>query len=335
MLSDDTTRLASYSRDGWYAMTSYARITKEVLVRYDGNPVLTARDFPVRMRAVYNSAAIKRPDGRYVMLCRVNQLNHRTLLWGADSDDGLHWTLRPEPFHMPEDDHWHRVTSSVYYDPRITYLDGRYYVLIACEGDQHCRVALFRSETLDALEFVNYLNAPDNRNMVIFPERAADGRYMRLERPSIAAAGGKGNIWLSHSPDLIHWGDAYEVLRTDELWNFCYSGLGPSTVPYRTEDGWLILFHGIMQNCTTREYSVGAALLDLERPWQVRHVTRHPILAPEVDYEMHGLVEHVCFPCAMIVEPDHAVKVYYGAADTVQCVALGRLEDLVMACKEW
>jgi predicted GH43/DUF377 family glycosyl hydrolase len=312
---------------------AFLPITRDVLVRDPGNPVLSAADFPVRLRAVYNSAAVKTPGG-YVMLCRVNQLNHRTLLWGADSPDGLHWTPRPAPFRMPDDDLWQRITRSVYYDPRITYLDGAYLVLLACEGDQGCRVALFRSDDLQTLDFVNYINVPDNRNMVIFPERSPDGRYMRLERPS-TGPGGKGNIWLSFSPDLIHWGDAYEIIQSTDLWNYCYSGLGPSTVPYRTDDGWLILFHGIMNNCTTREYSVGAALLDLERPWELRGLTRHPILFPEADYELRGLVEHVCFPCAMIVEPDRTVKVYYGAADTVQCVATGTLDDLIYACKHW
>jgi predicted GH43/DUF377 family glycosyl hydrolase len=318
----------------------YARIDRDVLVRYPGNPVLTAADFRtqlgIKMRAVYNSAAVKLEDGRYVMLCRVNQLNHLTLLWGADSEDGLNWKLRPEPFAMPDDDLWLRVTRSVYYDPRITFIDGVYKVLIACEGDQNCRVAMFEStDNLQTLRFVNYINAPDNRNMVIFPEKSPDGRYMRLERPSIPSQGGKGNIWLSHSPDLIHWGDSYEVLKSSELLNFAISGLGPSTVPHRIEEGWLILFHAIMNNCTTREYSIGAAILDAQQPWKIRYLAKHPILSPEADYEIRGLVEHVCFPCSKIIEPDGSVKVYYGAADTVQCVAMGRLADIVHACKNW
>ena len=318
---------------------SFARIDRDVFTRYSGNPVLTADDFQqqlgIKMRAVYNSSAVRKADGSYVMLCRTNQLNHLTLLWGADSPDGLNWTLRPEPFAMPEDEHWKRVTKSVYYDPRITWIDGHYIVLIACEGEQNCRVAMFRSDDLEQLEFVNYINVPDNRNMVIFPEKSADGRYMRLERPSIPSAGGKGNVWLSHSPDLIHWGDSHEVFKTTDLWNFAISGLGPSTVPYRTSEGWLILFHGIMNNCTTREYSVGAALLDLDQPWKVRHLARHPVLYPETEYEMRGLVEHVCFPCAKIVEPDGEVKLYYGGADTVQCVATAKLDDIIYACKNW
>ncbi len=317
----------------------YARITRPVLVRNAANPVLSAADFEsqlgIRMRAVYNSSAVKTPDGRYVMLCRVNQLNHLTLLWGADSADGIGWTLRPEPFEMPSDPLWKSVARSVYYDPRITWIDGEFKVLIACEGDQGCRVALFRSPDLNALEFVNYINVPDNRNMVIFPEKSKDGRYMRLERPSQMNLGGKGNVWLSFSPDLIHWGDAREVFKSSQLLNFAISGLGPSTVPHRTSEGWLMLFHGIMNNCTTREYSIGAAVLDGDEPWKLKHLAKHPILAPEAEYEMRGLVEHVCFPCSKIVEPDGSVKVYYGGADTVQCVAEGKLEDILHACREW
>lgn len=314
---------------------AYKKITKHVLQRYEGNPVLTADDFPCLMRAVYNSSAIKTGDGRYVMLCRTNELNHRTLLWGADSPDGFNWTLRPEPFVMPDTALWNKYAASVYYDPRITYLDGEYKVLLACQGPGGTRVAMFRSDDLQSLEYVNYINAPDNRNMVIFPEKSRDGRYMRLERPNLAAAGGKGNIWLSFSPDLIHWGDSLEIIESHDLWNYAYGGLGPSTVPIRIEQGWLIFFHAIMNNCTSREYSMGAAILDGEEPWKVQSITKYPILYPEANYEMTGLVEHVVFPCSAILEDDGLVKIYYGGADTVQCVATGQLADIVHACENW
>ncbi len=314
----------------------YAKIDKDVLVRHPENPILSAENFPTKMRAVYNSAAIKIADGRYTMLCRVNQLNHKTLLWGADSQDGIHFNLRPEPFQLPETAEFLEASSSVVYDPRITFIDDKFYVLLACQGPANCRVALFESkDQLKSLQFLNFQNAGSNRNMVIFPEKSKDGRYIRLERPNSPEAGGKGNIWLSHSPDLIHWGDSHEVLKTTQLWNYAYSGLGPSTVPLRTPEGWLIVFHAIMNNCTSREYSVGAALLDLEKPWIVKHVTKHPILYPMADYEIRGLVEHVCFPCSLIAETDGTIKLYYGGADTVQCVATGHLTDIIYACKNW
>lgn len=317
----------------------FSKIDRGIFRRSPRNPILSAETFQqqlgIRMRSVYNSAAIKTQDGRYVMLCRVNQLNHQTLLWGADSEDGIDFTLRAEPFEMPDDPLWQAITRSVYYDPRITFIDGEYKVLLACEGDQGCRVALFRSGDLQQLDFVNYVNVPDNRNMVIFPEKSLDGRYMRLERPNTPSHGGKGNIWMSHSPDLIHWGDAYEIITTKELYNFGFSGLGPSTVPLRIEEGWLIIFHAVMNNCSTREYSAGVAILDGDEPWRVKHLARHPVLYPESEYELRGLVDHVCFPCAKILEEDGTLKLYYGGADTVQCVAEANLEDVVFACKNW
>jgi predicted GH43/DUF377 family glycosyl hydrolase len=112
---------------------SYAKIDREILVRHPDNPILTPADFPWRVRAVYNSSAVKTPGGRYVILCRVNELNHKTLLWPGDSDDGVHFTMRPQPHRMPDDPVWREAAGTVYYDPRVTYLDGEYKVLLAVQ----------------------------------------------------------------------------------------------------------------------------------------------------------------------------------------------------------
>jgi predicted GH43/DUF377 family glycosyl hydrolase len=313
--------------------------TRPVLTRYEGNPILTAKDFPWMMRSVYNSSAVRArhrtPRQPYVMITRCNQLNVRPLLWAADSPDGLHWTMRPLPYEVPQTDEWKFVTSDVYYDPRIQWLDGEYKVLVACEGNGYCRVACFTSPDLESLTFSHWMNHMDGRNMVLFPEKSKDGRYMRLDRPNTVAKGGKGDIWLDLSPDLKHWGDAKICIQSADVMLIAYHGLGPSTNPVRVDDGWLIVFHTTMRNCSTTEYDVAAAILDYEQPWKVKHHTEHPILYPLAPYEMTGLVEHVCFPCSMIVEDDKTVKLYYGAADYVQCVALSRLEDIVYACKNW
>ena len=50
-------------------------------------------------------------------------------------------------------------------------------------------------------------------------------------------------------------------------------------------------------------------------------VVRHP-----------GQVPNIIFPGAVIPEPDGTVKLYYGAADYVQCLAIARLSDLIDAC---
>lgn len=44
----------------------------------------------------------------------------------------------------------------------------------------------------------------DLRNVVIFPQKFG-GRYVRLDRPHSEIT--PWSIWISYSPDLIHWGD--------------------------------------------------------------------------------------------------------------------------------
>jgi predicted GH43/DUF377 family glycosyl hydrolase len=269
------------------------------------------------------------------MLTRCNQLNHQTLMWAADSDDGLRWKLRDAPYEMPDTPEWNFHTAEVYYDPRIQWLDGEYKVLVATEGHGYCRVACFTSPDLETVTFSHWLNHMDARNMVLFPEKSRDGRYMRLDRPNLSSKGGKGDIWLDYSPDLVHWGGGKLCLQISDMKLFALHGLGPSTNPVRIDDGWLIIFHTVVNNASTREYAAAAAILDYDEPWRVKHVTDHPILWPEADYELKGHVDHVCFTCSKIVEDDGTVKVYYGGADFVQCVALGKLDDIIFACKHW
>ena len=38
------------------------------------------------------------------------------------------------------------------------------------------------------------------------------------------------------------------------------------------------------------------------------------------------------FPGGMIAEPDGSVKIYYGAADTVECLAVSTIDELVALC---
>ena len=60
------------------------------------------------------------------------------------------------------------------------------------------------------------LSVPDNRNMVLFPEKIG-GRYVRLERPVNTSGGNwlgdnSARMWMSYSPDLRHWGFSQHVL---------------------------------------------------------------------------------------------------------------------------
>jgi beta-1,4-mannooligosaccharide/beta-1,4-mannosyl-N-acetylglucosamine phosphorylase len=73
-------------------------------------------------------------------------------------------------------------------------------------------------------------------------------------------------------------------------------------------------------------------LLDLDDPSKMIARAKAPILSPREQYERVGLTSNVVFTSGAILEEDGEVKIYYGGADTVQCVATAGLDDLVQAC---
>jgi beta-1,4-mannooligosaccharide/beta-1,4-mannosyl-N-acetylglucosamine phosphorylase len=55
-------------------------------------------------------------------------------------------------------------------------------------------------------------------------------------------------------------------------------------------------------------------------------------MIPRAPYELEGFRGHVLFPGGMILEEDGEVKIYYGAADTVECLATAHVDDLLALC---
>lgn len=74
-------------------------------------------------------------------------------------------------------------------------------------------------------------------------------------------------------------------------------------------------------------------LLDKDDPSRVIGMSGLPLLAPEAPYEVSGGFRNdVIFPGGMILEPSGEVKIYYGAADTVECLATADVNDLLRLC---
>ena len=106
--------------------------------------------------------------------------------------------------------------------------------------------------------------------------------------------------------------------------------IGPGPSPIETDEGWLLLYHGVLTTCNGFVYRMGAALLDLEQPWKVKYRSRFYLLAPEELYECVGDVPNVVFPCATLQDEDTGrIAIYYGAADTVVGLAFTRVDELV------
>ena len=105
-------------------------------------------------------------------------------------------------------------------------------------------------------------------------------------------------------------------------------GAGP--YPIETSEGWLLFYHGVLTTCNGFTYSMGAALLDLEKPWIVRYRTRPYLLTPETLYEGVGNTQNVLFPCAALTcSATGRIAIYYGAADTSVGLAFCQVDELL------
>lgn len=301
---------------------------KPVLQRFKGNPILTPADIPYPVETVHNAAVVKH-DGRYVMLFRAHRDNGRSILGLADSEDGFHFTARERPFMVPATDGvFAEYEAFGVEDPRITFLDDRYYITYSAYSPHGVRIGLASTRDFVGLERIALLTQADMRNVVLFPQKF-DGLYARLDRPHSEIS--PWAIWISYSPDLIHWGRSRVVMKPVQ-YHWDEMKIGPGAPPIRSERGWLHIYHGVFRTMDGSVYRLGVALHDLHDPSKVLGVCDRWILQPEDPWEVTGYVHNVVFTCAAIPEDDGTVKIYWGAADKVMCVGTARLDELVDLC---
>ena len=295
----------------------------DVVARYPGNPIITPGMIP-GANAVFNSAVIPF-EGRFAAVLRVESRQGYQTMRQAWSDDGIHFDVLPEPILTPTEEPFLTFEEAIY-DPRITKIGDVYYICYAAENRYGCQVSV--SKTLDFRRFekVAIASEPTNRNMVLFPEKIG-GMYVRLDRPF--QPGGQGHIWMCDSPDLVHWGNPRCVMESRRFaWD--QGKIGPGAPPIRTDEGWLVIYHGTTPRCNGLIYKAGVALLDLEDPSRVIARSKEYLMAPSEVYERVGDVPNVVFVTSAIpdFEKDE-VRLYYGAADTCFCLATARISDLI------
>ncbi len=296
----------------------------DLVWRYDRNPVIGRRPLP-RVTGIYNSAVVPF-EGKFAGVFRTEGMDRVPHLHVGRSPDGLQWTFEPKPIDFQCDDP--EVRRHEYaYDPRVTPIDGVYYVTW-CNGYHGYVIGLAR--TTDFVRFEQLENAfmPYNRNGVLFPRKFGD-RFLMFTRPSDTGHTPFGDIFISESTDLVHWGRHRHVMSPGwPWWQGTKVGAGPS--PIETSEGWLLFYHGVTTTCNGYVYSMGAALLDLEEPWKVIACAKEAFLTPEAPYELAGFVPGVCFPVGCLCDgPSGRIAIYYGAADTVSALCFCQAEEIV------
>jgi beta-1,4-mannooligosaccharide/beta-1,4-mannosyl-N-acetylglucosamine phosphorylase len=306
--------------------------SRSPLWRYSGNPIIP-RNLTANSNSIFNSAVVPCKGG-FAGVFRCDDTSRRMNIHAGKSADGIHWSIADEPiaFIKAAPD----IPDSEYkYDPRVVFVEDRWYI-IWCNGYHGPCIGMGYTKDFETFYMMENATMPFNRNGVLFP-RKINGRYAMLTRPSDSGHTPFGDIIYSESPDLEFWGRHRHVMAPTRFersaWQCTKVGAGPA--PIETTEGWLLFYHGVLTSCNGFVYSFGAALLDLDKPWQVIARSRPYLISPREIYECVGDVPNVTFPCAALVDGDTGrLAIYYGCADTVTALAFGRADEVVDFIKQ-
>ncbi len=301
----------------------------ELFHRHADNPIFTARSWPYPAHTVFNAGACQVND-ETVLLVRVEDRRGHSHLTVARSKNGVsNWRIDSKASFAADPEN-HAEEAWGIEDPRVTWIEDRGSWVIAYTAYSPNGPLVSLAETTDFSTFkrIGAVMPPENKDAAVFPRRFGN-RYAMLHRP-VASGQAGANIWISFSPDLVHWGE-HKVLmhaRHGAWWDAGKIGLGPP--PLETAEGWLVLYHGVRVTAGGCLYRLGLALLDLDDPRPVIRRSDEWVLGPERGYERVGDVNGVVFPCGWVLdEPSGEIRLYYGGADTCLALATARLSDLL------
>lgn len=305
---------------------------KEPVWRYSNNPIIK-RDQTEISNSIFNSAVVPFQDG-FAGVFRCDSRSISMDIFVGFSEDGIHWKIENTPISFEGIDD--AITEREYrYDPRVCFIEDRYYITW-CNGYHGPTIGL--AYTFDFKKFYQLENIflPYNRNGVLFPKKI-NNKFVIMSRPSDTGHTPFGDIFLSESPDLIHWGKHRFIMGAikGDISAWQSTKIGPGSVPIELEDGWLLFYHGVLTTCNGYVYRMGGAILDKENPSKVLYRSKHYLLAPTQIYECIGDVPNVVFPCAALSDSKTGrIAIYYGCADTVTGLAFTTVDRVVEYIKK-
>ena len=335
-----------------------------ILKKYENNPILSPNPLNNWEDLVVCNPGVWYENGTFYMLYRAagDDEKHVIRFGLALSEDGFNFVRDSNlPAFGPSEE---GPDSGCVEDARIVKFDDYYYVTYAFRPIAPGRYWKFEHDQVLTWDFGS--NAPtflkknmantalamtkdfktwirlgritrsdiDDRDVIIFPDKI-NGKYAMLHRPKEWVGNEWGPafpaIWLCYSDDLLTWNEPSHLLMQgiEGGWE---EKIGGSTPPLKTDEGWLVLYHGV-ENGGTGYYRVGAVLLDLEDPTKIVGRTKQPILEPEFDYEINGFYKGCVFPTGNVIV-DNTLFVYYGGADKYVGVATCSLSELLDHLKQ-
>ncbi|MBL1232503.1 MAG: pesticidal protein Cry7Aa [Vicingaceae bacterium] len=299
--------------DGNYSTIGYAKTAGPLNIRERHTAPIMVREFDNEKHGVEDARIVKIEDTYYLTYTAYDGVNAMGAL--AISTDLVNFEKKGI------------IT------PKVNYADYECFVS-CCEQDKlnpkyHHYYNLFAEIGL-VEEDKRFLR---DKDILLFPKKI-NGKFAMLHRiwPGIQIVyfDDWGDLtkpfWENYLKNLTD----YIVL--DPKYDFEVNYIGGGCPPIETEDGWLMIYHGVQETTKGRTYHAAAALLDLEQPEKEIARLPYPLFSPDKKWEIEGVVNQVVFPTGTAMF-DNELYIYYGAADNHIGVASVNMNDLLQELK--
>jgi predicted GH43/DUF377 family glycosyl hydrolase len=285
------------------------------------DPILTPAvtdETSFESNGAFNPAVILK-DGVFNMLYRAQDRHATSTIGLAVSKDGVHFTKRPEPVIVPDQDYEKPGGCE---DPRIVKVGDTFYVTYTGYSPAGTPSCIATSK--DLIHWEKHGQILPRKSSAILNVQV-NGKYWLYF--------GDTNIWAATSSDMIHWTQIDEpVLKPrDGSWDDSLVESGPP--PIMTKQGILLIYNGNLSEGRSRDlgrqkgrdqvrqYSTGWALFDKNDPTKLIARSGSPWLTVTEPWEVYGQVGDVVFTEGMVLKGGKAYM-YYGGADTTVNVAI-------------
>ena len=247
---------------------------------------------------VFNPTAI-RLGGKTILLFRAQDANHTSRIGYAESLDGLHFRIRPDPVLSPEADY---EKGGGLEDPRVVEIQGTYYLTYTGYDLHTAQLCLATSKDLIHWTrkgiilpaYKGTWNEQWTKSGAILPEQV-NGKWWMYYLGTKKDADGKARDYmgLAESEDLLHWRDATGTPVLDRRPEaFDSRVMEPGPHPFKTERGILLFYNGANEKLV---YGPGWALFDKSDPRHLIARADRAFVLPSLPWEKTGNVPNVIF----------------------------------------
>lgn len=247
---------------------------------------------------LFNPSAIQ-IGNKTVLLFRAQDEKHTSRIGYAESEDGLHFRVRPEPVLSPEAPY---EKGGGVEDPRVVKIGDLYYLTYTGYNLHDAQLCLATSSDLIHWKRLGVIlpaykgawNTQWTKSGAIVPEKI-HGKWWMYYLGTKKDSDGKmrDHMGLASSPDLLHWSDATSQPVLDRRPDaFDSRVMEPGPAPFITDGGILLLYNGANENLV---YSPGWVLFDKNDPTRVLARADQPFIAPTLPWEKTGNVPNVIF----------------------------------------